>query len=395
VVFVVVMLATLFVCAALSIDVGQICAVAAEQQNTADAGALAGSTLLQEKRSEDVIEDVEKLIARNQRFQGYESIEDQVIELGQWDSVNHVFTALSPDEWERGAFAVRVRAYRNNLKHFFAGVMGRKATDVSREAVAVGSRDCRGIWGLEGIKAGSIVADSYDSTDGAYDGLTARDNGDLCSGRGITIMGSIDLHGDAMSGFGYPVSVSGSSGEITGITTSRLDDPPAVTVDLSAVEYSNDNHLIGLTSDGRSPFRSPYYVDISGGATLELPPGTLYFDSIKLSGGASLTVVGTTTIYVKGNIDATGGTILNKTRSPNDLTIYCTGSAIKLGGGTAFYGGIVAPEADVTLSGTSGTYYGVLIGKTVTFNGGYTIHVDESSPLLDLMPKGPPPMLVR
>lgn len=396
VVLTVVMLTTLFVCAALAIDVGQICAVAAEQQNTADAGALGGASLLQERRPDEVIADVQKLIARNQRFQGYESIEDQVIELGAWDSVTKKFTALPPDEWESGAFAVRVRAYRSNLQHFFAGIIGRTSTDVSREAVAVGSRDCRGIWGLKGVKAGSISTDSYDSTSGSYDSLTANSNGDICSGGPITINGSAEINGDAMGGFGYPYTVNGNSAQITGLTTSRVDQVPDTEVDIGDSKYNNDNELIGLTDDGRVPFKGTgYHLDIQGTDNLTLAGGTYYFDSITLGGGSSLTITEPTKIYVEGSIDATGGTIVNQDQDPSNLSIISFGSAVKLSGGTNFYGSILAPEADITLSGSGVGLYGAVIGETLELKGDYAIHVDESSWLLGLMPAATPPQLVR
>ncbi len=392
IVLVMVTLPVLFVCAALAIDVGHICAVATEQQNTSDAASLAGASGLQEDDWQAARRRTYTIISRNQRFQGYQSLEDQIVQFGRWDSVTQVFTPV--DDLDE-AFAVRVRAFRSNTQYFFAGVIGKYSADVSREAVAVGSRSCRGIWGLEDVKAGSIYTDSYNSTESAYDSLTADDNGDICSGGDITLSGSFEINGDVMGGFGHPLTVNGNAGATTGLTTSRVDEVPEFSVDLGDVAYSNDNELIGLTDDERSPWKkSGWHLDITGTDNLTLDPGTYYFESLSLGGGSSITVVGPTTIYISGPVKATGGTVVNETQNPADLTILSTGSEFKLGGGTAFYGTIVAPYADVVLSGSSSSFYGALVGKTVTFNGSYTIHIDESLPILGAF-EAPPLMLVR
>ena len=86
--------------------------------------------------------------------------------------------------------------------------------------------------------------------------------------------------------------------------------------------------------------------------------------------------------------------IVNETENPADLTILSTGTEFKLGGGSAFYGTLVAPYADVVLSGSGSSFFGALVGKTVTFNGGFEIHVDESLPILGVF-DAPPLMLVR
>lgn len=392
IVLVLVILPVLFICAALAIDVGHVCAIVVEQQNTSDAASLAGASGLQDGDSTIAFRRTYAMISRNQRFQGYHSLEDQIVQLGRWDSVNQVFT---PVDDGIGAFAVRVRAFRSNTLYFFAGVMGLYSTDVSREAVAVGSRECRGIWGLEGVKAGSIYTDSYNSTEAGYDSLTPYENGDICSGGAITLSGSFDINGDVMAGFGHPFTINGNAGTATGLTTSRVDEVPEFSVDLGDVVYSNDNELIGLTDDERSPWRKTgWHLDIKGTDNLTLDPGTYYFESMTLGGGSSITVLGPTTIYISGSVRATGGMIVNETENPADLTILSTGTEFKLGGGSAFYGTLVAPYADVVLSGSGSSFFGALVGKTVTFNGGFEIHVDESLPILGVF-DAPPLMLVR
>ena len=107
IVLVLVILPVLFIFAALAIDVGNVAAVVVEQQNTSDAASLAGASGLQDSHSTAALRRTYAMISRNQRFQGLHSLEDQIVELGAWDSVKQVFT---PVDDGNGAFAVRVRA---------------------------------------------------------------------------------------------------------------------------------------------------------------------------------------------------------------------------------------------------------------------------------------------
>lgn len=186
-------LVTLLVFAALAVDVGYICALTVEQQNTADAAALAGAVALQEEDSSTAMERMRDVIARNQQDQGFLSLDDQVIELGTWDSTDRTFTALDPDEWEEKAFAVRVVAARNHAPLFAAGIMGGASTDVRREAIAVGRRPCEGFWGLTATRmSGNVRIDGYNYTASECDGYDAGDNGDVCSAGEISVDGSFD-----------------------------------------------------------------------------------------------------------------------------------------------------------------------------------------------------------
>lgn len=385
---------TLLLCATFAIDVGYICALTAEQQNNADAAALSGAIALQDELSESVIEHVRDVLARNQQSQGYLSLDDQIIEVGWWDSVNLAFYPLDSSEWAKRAFAVRVRALRSGARLFFAPLLGRSQTDVSREAVAIGSRACRGIWGIEGVRIpGNVVTDSYnyDPTQ-PYAPENAGAEGDVCSGQGVRAMGSFEINGDVMTGLGYEVDVSGSAGAITGITTSSMQGMTAPTVDLGDAATNNDNATIGLTDRGLSPFTSGWNMVVRSQDNLTLQAGTYYLDSITMRAGASVTITGPTTIYVTGDINATGTGFVNTTQDPHDLSIICLATSVELNGTSDFFGSVLAPNADVILSGTS-DYYGAVVGGTVEMRGDFQFHVEESLPILDLI-QPPHPILV-
>lgn len=394
IVLVAVSMITILIFGALAVDVGHLCAVVGDMQHTADGASLAGASAIRDEDPGSVRARALNIISAMQDSLGFDSLDDQVIELGTWSSITREFTSLA-DSGAVRPFAVRVVSHRSETPYFFAAIIGHYSADVFREAVAVGSGPCTGIWGIEGVKAGSISTDSYDATAGPYEAATAGEDGDLCSGRELTINGSIDLHGDAMSGFGYDVEVNGSSGVITGLTTSNYLDVTSPEVDFGNVATANDNATIGLTDGGSSPWKkSGWHLDIQGQQTLTLAGGTYYFDSVKLSGGATIQITGPSKIYVSGSIDATGGTFVNEAKNPADFEIISSGTEVKITGGTGFYGSILAPYADVTLSGNDTGFYGGLVGKTVTLRGDFSIHVDESLPINDLFTP-PQPTLVR
>jgi len=386
-------LVVLLIFASLAVDLGFVRAVCGEMQHTADGGALAGASALRESDGQDTESAQQRavdIIERMQKSQGFSALDDQIIELGRWDYHTREFTPVSgPDE---KAFAVRVVGVRNKTPLFFAAIMGKYSTDVTREAVALASGPCGGVWGLQGVKAGSINTDSYDSTAGKYSALTAGENGDICSGRDITAGGSFNVHGDVMPGFGHSLTVNGGAGEITGLTTSNSGAVPGAVVDLSTVKYTNDNGKIpSKTSNGTKTFKTAGNISLTGGENLTLSSGTYYLNSLTLTGGSTLTVGSAVTIYFAGSVDLAGGSIVNKSQSPHDLTIKSAGASFKLGGGTAFYGSILAPNALVTL-GANAVYYGAVVGKTLELKGNVTVHVDESLPI---PVEAPMPSLVK
>jgi hypothetical protein len=198
-----------------------------------------------------------------------------------------------------------------------------------------------------------------------------------------------------MTGFGYQLLIDGISGQITGLTTSNIPEVTPPPYGFGNVAVVNDNAKIGLTDGGSIPWgRGVGNLSFGSRDTLTLPGGTFYFNSITLSGGATIKFTGPATVYVVGDIRATGGALLNSTADPGNLSIICTGKEVKFGGGVDFHGSILAPLAAVTLGGNA-EYYGALVGKILTLNGNITIHVDESLPLNKPWFEAPFPFLVQ
>ncbi len=363
--------------AAYSVDQAYLCARAAEQQNNADAAAYAGAMALQDPDVTSVMQRTRLVLSRNQRVQGFSAIEDQVVEVGAWDSVNQVFTPMKMLDRQNRPFAVRVRAMRKNIPLFFARLMGTPTADIQREAISIGSWSCRGIWGLNGISVpGNIKVDGYDSTRRAYDPRRSGD-GDVCSGRGIDATGVFDISGDVMTGLGYSVHVGGTARTPSGVTTTTLSGMDAPNLDLSIIE--------SLTNKGN--------LSLTGQQSVLLDPSNALFDSITIRDGAAARIDTPTTVYILGDLDAAGNGFVNTARDPANLTIIVLGKHVALGAASDFYGTLIAPNAHVVLSGTHDVF-GIVIGKTLELRGDIEFHIDASLPAHDLI-KPPMPVLVK
>ena len=381
---------------ALTIDVGYLYQANAEMQRAADASALAGASGLM-LGSEPVHQRAIAVAARNPVIRSPVTPGELNVVIGNWEAHSLSFTpsgeghTISPN-------AVHVTGARPDVPLLFARVLGFNESDVVKEAVALfGSGHCAGVWGLEGITGnGSIVTDSYDSSEGPYGSGNIRPNGDICSCQDIDVFGSVEIHGDAMYGEGYGFYPRGGAYEVWGVIADHGCNVPPFEADFAAAAVDNDNATIGTTVPrGQDPFRGhPWNLRIGGRDSLTLAGGTYYFTSASLTGQGTLNIAGPTTIFVTGPADFRGGGIFNSSENPSDLVIYCSDPTVKLRGTSGFYGALIAPNSDVKLVGTS-DFYGTLLGRTLDANGDTEIHVDETlvSELFGVDP--PAPVIVR
>jgi hypothetical protein len=94
---------------------------------------------------------------------------------------------------------------------------------------------------------------------------------------------------------------------------------------------------------------------------------------IEIAPGASLK------LYVGGRASIGGGGLANATGLATSFSFVglagCT--SVSLSGGGGFVGTINAPQADMTMSGTT-TVYGAIICKTYSSSGGGSVHYDVS-----------------
>ncbi len=369
----------IFAVLAFSIDIGYIAWAKSELQNAADAAALAAVKHIR-KGNPEVADVAQQFVNYNLREPI--SLASSDVEFGYWDEDTATFTVLTGADIE-DANAVRVSCFRtaarnNQVTLLLAPIIGHQATDVSASAIArLNSIQCGPFVGIDRVEIrSSSNTDSFRSYDGPYDASTALSNGHVCSNGPIDILGSAIVNGDAHPGYGFAVTQSGG-GQVTG-NTSPLPQPLLFPpIDPGDAAVTNDNGQIPLSSEGNNVIDANGNFATGGGESVALPPGIYYLNSISMSGGSTFVVTGPTTIYVAGNVDMQGGTALNMTDVPKNLTLKVMGSQCDFSGNAELSAIVYAPQTIVTRDGSS-EFYGSIVAKELIIKGSGSLHGDES-----------------
>lgn len=370
--------------AAFAIDCGMITLARAQLQNAADSAAIAGADAL--VNGPTLGQTAAQAIAHANTAGGAAVSIDpsQDIELGTWDKNALSFTPLSGSA-QSSANAVRItcrmtQARGNSLKLFFAPVFGIGSADVSAQAVALmSSTVCGPFVGLNSVTiSGGSYTDSYDSSQGAYSSSAAGSKGNVCSDGTISLSGGgTAIRGDAHPGVGKTVNASGGSA-VTGSTTALTQPLSEASVNVGSAATVNNNANIPKSAQGKAPLNGNGNFNLSGGDSVTLPPGTYYFASFTLSGGASVGINGPTIIYCQGDVAVSGGSIMNSTQLPVNCQLYSMGAHVTLSGSSQFYGVVYAPNAAITRSGGSSDFFGMMVGASLDLSGGGGCHYDQS-----------------
>ncbi|UCC67139.1 MAG: hypothetical protein JSV79_08300 [Armatimonadota bacterium] len=221
----------------------------------------------------------------------------------------------------------------------------------------------------------TVMADSYTSDDGPYGGGNTGAKADIgtnsTAADAIVVLPQGEIHGDVHVGAGAspPELCVDNNGTITG-TIEALDAPnllpgipsvPAGVTELGDIWLDHNDELI-------------------------LDEGTYHMTDLDMFGSSQITCNGKVVIYIDVTTDQPspdvrigGNGIVNTSQIPSNLVIYCLDDvpSVDISGNAAFYGGIYAPNGDITLN--SGEVYGSLVGKTVNLNGATaTLHYDEA-----------------
>jgi hypothetical protein len=187
------------------------------------------------------------------------------------------------------------------------------------------------------------------------------------SNESITLSGSFEVEGYAISGGTVSTSGSGSlGGVIENATRISVFDPTAA---VAAAAVSNDNAKVPCVKKGNkcTPALSGTSLALSGQSTLELPAGKYYFTSLQVSGQARIDVAGAVVIYMNGPVSFNGGSATNP--ASDSLSIVSKhASEIKLTGSSEARTSIHAPFATVRFSGTNG-FRGSVISKHLSISG--------------------------
>lgn len=376
-----VFLAILFAFSAFAIDFSYVALCRTQLQVTADAAAMAGVVNLPQGPA--AVRAAVKAAAANNKVGSYTlAVQDQDIQLGNWDSSTATFTVLSGTA-ESGADTVRTTCYltksrSTSIQLFFAPYLGTNYSELTTTATATKSSSrCGLIVGLPSVTMSSTsYTDSYDASQGAYSAAVAGTKGHVCSNGDIVMSGSATIHGDAHPGTGGTVKTSGSAG-VTGKTTPLTSTIAYPAIAPGSAATTNDNKKIGLSTLGKNPLDAQGNFTLSGGDSITFPAGVYYFAKLTLSGGSFINIGGPTTIYATGDVNLSGGSVMNTTMLPKNLQLLVMGSKCDISGSTNFYGVVYGPSVAITRSGQS-DYFGAIVGSALTLSGSGGIHADVS-----------------
>ena len=372
---------------AFAIDIGYITQIRTELQRVADACALSAIEEMPEEYYATTV--INTFATENFGAKGADFATKEV-EFGRWDRDTATFTTPPPAGKTVNAIRVtlsKTAANGNSVNLFFSRVLGATTADVTASATAMYDYNlCGPFVGIEWLSIpGTVRTDSYDSSAGPYDAATAGGNASICSDGPITVEGNATVNGDSMSGDGYDTTIIGNAA-ISGAIGERrrpLDLPP---VDDGDASNNNNNGNMPPIFRGNS-WQSPVDADgnfaLDGRRHIDLPPGTYYLNSFTLTGQSSIGISGDTTIYLTGNLDTSGGSIINYSQDANNLTILMTGGTALLTANVEFYGVLYAPNTAVTIDGDADVY-GAVVGRTLSLAGSGDGHYDESLDLSDL-----------
>ena len=371
-----IVLTAIFAIAVLAVDLANLQMAQAELQISASSAAAAAALELPD---EDAAATVAVQLAESNMppaIHGDVLVADDVI-MGGWDEDTRTFTAgLAP----ANAVSVTTRRSTSNgnpVGSIFATMFGHSEHELAASATAVVLPTLLGAVGSVGSVTftGNVFVDSYESTEGPYDPMTANSNGDVTSGGTVSVGGGVMINGDVS---GSEVDSSGGA-TVTGETsTSRRSlDYPAV--DTSEIALNNDNDTLPLYQQGNnmvSPLDGDRNFILSGGVTYDLPAGNYYFNDLGLQGQSTLTIAGPTTIYLTGDLSTAGGQLINSTADPKQLIIFMTNGTATINASIDWFAMLYAPNTEVNLSGSS-DFFGAVVGGSVTASGSGDLHFDE------------------
>ena len=235
---------------------------------------------------------------------------------------------------------------------------------------------------------GAVEADSFDSsnplfsTNGRYDRIKRKGNGDIRSAYPFSLYGNSDIRGRVWAPFvdcGGSCSIGNLSWNNKGIQPGWVQPAtpfqfPDVTAPYSDAPQAPGGTLVirGVTNTFGSILGNGDYllltnvpVAVTGVARLFVPNGFSRF--ISLAPGARLDMYVGTDLHLDAEADFA-----------TDLIIHClpTVTNVTLPSGLLFTGILYAPQADVHLSGGV-MLLGSIAAKSVTCSGTLDVHYDE------------------
>jgi hypothetical protein len=309
-------------------------------------------------------------------------LERNQIEVGYWNGALRTFSANATP-----ANAVRVTTRKTRGTNWLVGAtLGLNPLNLSSQATAVLLPELSGAMSSRSsiTMSGKATTGSYDSRVGPFNFRSPGSNGDLVANDSISLTGSVRIRGSLRAD---NISVGGSAS----VSGSRSDLRRPLTlpsVDTAAIRNDNDNAALPPIIKGNKPVPvvdANRNFTLNGNVNYSMPPGEYYFNDFSVGGQAVLTVSGPTTIYVTGNLDTSGGNMINSSQLPNNMRILMTGGTARINAGVSFYGLFYGPDTSITMNGNA-VIYGAIVGSDVRSNGTAEIYFDEGLALNDLIP---------
>ena len=259
----------------------------------------------------------------------------------------------------------------------------------------------------------AIAVNSFNSTNsayntgGQYDPLKARDQATVATDSktaGSVSIGNANVFGKAATGPGGTVVLNNGTVGDTAWDSNNANrgaiEPGHSANDMNIYipDVKLPPSLLGAAPPGPQ-------ISILGVVTANylLTSGDYALDSINLSSSSKILVTGKARLYVRGSTSMSGqaqieilpggslefysagtasfggGGVLNDPGNAANFAFYglpsCT--SVSYGGNAGFIGTIYAPEASVTMQGTS-DMVGAFVGNTVTLGGNGSMHYDEA-----------------
>jgi hypothetical protein len=234
------------------------------------------------------------------------------------------------------------------------------------------------VFGDQSVTVGNgtvtLTADSYTSDDGSYGGTNIAANADIATNStaadAIKILPQGEVHGDVSVGAGAsdPNACVDNKGIITGTVDALTSTNalPSVTVPSDAIELGD------------------VYLDLD--QELVLDAGVYHMTDLDIFGNSTVICNGKVVIYIDETSDQAtpdvrigGNGIVNTSQIPANLVVYCCPDVVtvQFSGNAEFYGGLYAPQANITLN--AGDVYGSMVGSSVVLNGSNAhVHYDEA-----------------
>lgn len=233
------------------------------------------------------------------------------------------------------------------------------------------------------LKGNNIATDSYDSNLGGWNTQPPSTNGDVASALGFVNIGNADINGAVLysASGGYTILPQGSYLSMRG--DFNMDFPDVLPPFAAGLPLSSTGVIVpvsgGYMVNGDYSLGNKARLVLTNNATV-----TLYVTGdFSMNQNASIEIAAGSTLrlYVGGASTSFGQ--VNNAGRPIGFQYYGLpgNTSVSLGGNASLVGTVYAPNANFTASGGGNNtfdFQGAATVKTITMNGHFNFHYDES-----------------